>query len=897
VDGQYFRYGSLRWQQVAVDSTGITVRFRLSTAWRRDYFAAVGGCTDCTGEATSPHCPDDAESCDAPVAGDGVHLYDPDRAPPVAMTFSFGANPDDYLTGQKGADTVPICELTPSRCMPGRVVDAFENTTTTPLAEEDALHIVYVVSEFTYKYPRATSSYTAGFQGCCRMGSADTELRNNAGGSWYLRTVVSLTREGATMDSGTPMSPFFKHIPTVNVIKGRPLRFNVHAFDAASRPITYSLGSNDDQGVGLNPNAQPPFGNVMSATINSVTGQLLFPASAATSYEQFYNLVVIATVYGPCTSFDPRTPSQCLAPSGQSQVLTTTAVVDFLVHVIYAGFTGLPPQTSCSNGDSGIPRGSRVCNSMPVLTVPLSAQRFICGESNSFSVKLQDGIGLDRSVSGGAFAIRHRQRVVLETTYPTDAIGLPRFPLTEEECCIQSFAGINATTSLPNEATGAFKWHPPCERLETNHLYRYMGRHRLDVFGACFVGVDAGGWTSWGGKLTSPPGCVAIHLLRCTKPTISLLSTSNPPSNASTATYTIAVATNLTFFLNASDDAQTRALVISNTAEPGIPSVGAIWHDQECTSIPDPHLIVCNPVARALTFNAELVHAGTVIPLCFEAVNDQVECPRFRRNTGPQGAAVHYGEGVTVSQASEPLCVFLDVPGPRIKWIAPTPEEGETVITYMGCPLEMQFAAVDLENYFDLRIRPDEALFGLPVGATLEPDVCGFKKGAPPPERVANGIGRCPFVTRTLHWVPSRVQSGLDAKVCVDAATMGDQLERRCFFFHVGKCRYCAQVGETLHSLADSFGTDWLQLWSANPQLEDPGKLSLYHLLNIGSLYPARYGDTIASLSRRFLTSVQAIKEANPDLQAEGAEVQEGKLVCVLPGMCNVAEYGPRPTH
>ena len=33
---------------------------------------------------------------------------------------------------------------------------------------------------------------------------------------------------------------------------------------------------------------------------------------------------------------------------------------------------------------------------------------------------------------------------------------------------------------------------------------------------------------------------------------------------------------------------------------------------------------------------------------------------------------------------------------------------------------------------------------------------------------------------------------------------------------HVSKCRYCAQPGETMQSLAESFQTDWLQLWGAN---------------------------------------------------------------------------------
>ena len=94
----------------------------------------------------------------------------------------------------------------------------------------------------------------------------------------------------------------------------------------------------------------------------------------------------------------------------------------------------------------------------------------------------------------------------------------------------------------------------------------------------------------------------------------------------------------------------------------------------------------------------------------------------------------------------------------------------------------------------------------------------------------------------------------------MEAASRGGQSSRVCFSFHVGKCRYCAQEGETLHGIAASFETDWLQLWSANAQLVDPGSLALHHLLNIGSLYPAREGDTLASLGRRFRTSMVALK-------------------------------------
>ena len=114
---------------------------------------------------------------------------------------------------------------------------------------------------------------------------------------------------------------------------------------------------------------------------------------------------------------------------------------------------------------------------------------------------------------------------------------------------------------------------------------------------------------------------------------------------------------------------------------------------------------------REFYFGAELVHAGFVIEVCFEAVNDQLECPRYRKNRGAQVYGVHASPvgpspPITVSQASEPLCVKLDVTGPNLAWMEPTPKEGEVVLTYMRCPLTVTLVTEDLNNKFDVQIVP-----------------------------------------------------------------------------------------------------------------------------------------------------------------------------------------------
>jgi len=109
---------------------------------------------------------------------------------------------------------------------------------------------------------------------------------------------------------------------------------------------------------------------------------------------------------------------------------------------------------------------------------------------------------------------------------------------------------------------------------------------------------------------------------------------------------------------------------------------------------------------------------------------------------------------IIVSQASEPLCVKLDVTGPDLVWIAPTPAEGATILTYMGCPLTITLVTEDLNNYFDLEILADTDEFALPDGISVGAPRCYFRQGVPKPTRVARGVGSCPAVSRELIWVP-----------------------------------------------------------------------------------------------------------------------------------------------
>jgi len=152
-------------------------------------------------------------------------------------------------------------------------------------------------------------------------------------------------------------------------------------------------------------------------------------------------------------------------------------------------------------------------------------------------------------------------------------------------------------------------------------------------------------------------------------------------------------------------------------------------------------------------------------------------------------------------------------------------------------------------------------------------------------------VGSCPAVSRELTWIPARTQSGLIKTTCFDSSTKTTQKFRRCFTFHVSKCRYCAQQGETLQSLAESYHTDWLQIWAASTHLTNPNNFKLYQLVNIGAMYPAREADTLAKLAHRFRSDIRSLMLANPEVVSKDEELKVGGLICILPGVCNAAEY------
>ena len=986
----HYRYGSLSWQQTKIEADGITVQFTLKTAWARDLFTEpVHG----AGKDASPtwgNCITCALGAD-PGTADRVALHDARQndgaLPPLSTNFSFGDG--HSLTGARATTSPhrPKCRdnADPAfgKCIEGVVVDSFKtpsNAVGSPTPELGARDMVYVVSEITHKYAPTAATYVAEFFGCCRLGYSTTAggMLNNANGAWRLRTHIALTDNDVTMETGTAASPYIQHVPFVTAVLGQALNLKLHVYDAANRPVQYRIGQNggtneDDFGSDLSDSwVVSPKGNSLgdadqvNPQIDAQSGVITFPVYYDEMYKDvpgYYNLVVVVTTAGPCIGYESTDEMRGCKSSaaGARQTQKITAVVDFSIRLVNAGFSDPKPDgLQCV----GLPKGTdtKRCNRLPTISVPESPQFFICNEYNSFEVTAIDGTGTDASLSTpeGVFAIRYRQRPYLNAAYPRGncsvSVGgsaiacidtqdcaargagtcnatdfVPHFPQIDEEPLSSSRHRGIAGSANKSQAVAIFAWTPACEGLLDDNMYSYQGRHRLDVFGACFQAVDQGGATEDDGKLVSVPKCVHIPVLRCTKPTIKILLENIEANTAKTyfwgtTTYTVPVSTSLTILFMAEDDLQTRSVSIYHHVDHGVPSVGAEWKEPLCVSgSQNGQQVTCNPVTRAFVFKANLVHAGTQMTVCVEAVNDQIECPRYRKNNAAQlygtYASGEVGDMTTKhkimpSQASEPHCFHIEVPGPKLVFVRDdgedmassdlTPPEDATVVTYVGCPFSLTIVAEDENNLFDLQLEPRTMEYQLPEGVAVSSLTCAVKvgEGVPSPLPAADGVGSCTVASRTLGWSPTREQTGrvfmfgstceysrmsslglsacsctacadthtnsqnqirharagLMQRVCFDATTkVIDTKATRCFFLQVGKCRYCAQKGHGLESAAESYYTDWLQLWAANTGMDNPYDLKEHQVVNMGALFTTRGDETLAGLAARFRSDIRSL--------------------------------------
>jgi len=240
--------------------------------------------------------------------------------------------------------------------------------------------------------------------------------------------------------------------------------------------------------------------------------------------------------------------------------------------------------------------------------------------------------------------------------------------------------------------------------------------------------------------------------------------------------------------------------------------------------------------------------------------------------------------------ASVQRCLRVRVnpdPAPRfLTGEGQTPTEPIEVV--MGQTVALPVVAVD-DNCMDsvaLSLHPDTAAAGAALG---EGELVAVEEG---------GVALpCRALRRVLTWTPSTSQGGMTGELCVAATDTGGngrckgQLPHttlHCVGVRVRRCEYALQYDQELQQLAGMFGTDWMRLWSLNPDLMHPDFLVLGNAdatIHVGHLMVAAEGEEPAKLAARMGMPLAQLQLLNHDLDVT-QPIPPGATICVMPNSC-----------
>jgi len=239
-----------------------------------------------------------------------------------------------------------------------------------------------------------------------------------------------------------------------------------------------------------------------------------------------------------------------------------------------------------------------------------------------------------------------------------------------------------------------------------------------------------------------------------------------------------------------------------------------------------------------------------------------------------------------------------------------TPLEGDTLITYPGCSVDIPLYANAV--WYKVVYGYEAFVFEFDGSLTRSGDILGASISSPHPSPVISPNSFVNIQTNYSHsgifrYFPPVSVAGRRLRVCLTASDEF-QLEtiQRCVFITTGNCKACLAEGQTLTGLAAEYDTDWLQVWATNPRLGNPDKArQAGALVNVGVQYVARGGETVQSLAIRFFLTSSKILDANPEFVARsgGREVATNRALipnqqlCIIPPMCQVECKAVVPTH
>jgi len=103
-------------------------------------------------------------------------------------------------------------------------------------------------------------------------------------------------------------------------------------------------------------------------------------------------------------------------------------------------------------------------------------------------------------------------------------------------------------------------------------------------------------------------------------------------------------------------------------------------------------------------------------------------------------------------------------------------------------------------------------------------------------------------------------------------------------------CSYDVRPFDTLSTISDSLGMHWLTLFIMNNHtLRHPDRVPPGRRLSIGRPYVVKQGDSLYSIATSFGTTWQSIMTTNKGVLLEEQSLYEGQLLCVAPDLAFIA--------
>jgi hypothetical protein len=287
-----------------------------------------------------------------------------------------------------------------------------------------------------------------------------------------------------------------------------------------------------------------------------------------------------------------------------------------------------------------------------------------------------------------------------------------------------------------------------------------------------------------------------------------------------------------------------------------------------------------NPARASIYLIPSVNQLGMTFPICFTA-RDQYQVP------------------------SDTRCIHLYVVRPQPFFIGPKPNISEGPYrAVVGCTFSTSIMAIDLTSGSGI-----SASYAAAKGYKVHID---FFKSITSTSR--NSVENMSFPSgvvfledssyfsnptkREFIWTPFHGHEGLRFDFCfmltdsLGTINTASSVSRGgfCLAVNVARCRYCLQPGDSLFTISNFWGTNWLNIWAGNGHILRPSQPLAFTEVILGPLFFAQSHDSIHSIGIKLSISPEQILNWNPDLALYASNTSMlldiNQEICVLPLTC-----------